>query len=143
MKNTTLSKKLKDYKIPKRKNLGTAICPECKQRFPKKTHYQIYCKRRCSNRAYRRNHPERRTEKDIARAYQYNEIKWLRREFYNLFSSNPKKALELKRQMEIEEGEEFVDFALGNILERPYFKKLIATYDKFKSVFEEKPEALV
>jgi hypothetical protein len=108
-----------------------AVCPICKKRFTKNTPTQIYCKDSCKQKAYQKK-PRKYSKKDIERYYLYNQVRWLRKELYDLIKSNPYEALRLRKKMIEEEGEEFTEWAVGKVFKDPFFKKMKDAFDLAK-----------
>lgn len=100
----------------------TGICAECGKRFKPKNHKQIYCNDPCNY--------------DIARGkvprLKYWYITSSRAKFRKMYRSNPDEALKLVKQMEKEEGSEFVDMVLDGMMKTNEFKHLSKIYNKYK-----------
>jgi len=67
--------------------------------------------------------------------FKYHIIKVIRTEFWRLLKSNPKKAFEVEKQMEKEEGKEFRDMVLDGITESGDFNRMMDIYNKYEMVF--------
>jgi len=103
-----------------------AICPICGKEFKKTKRNQKYCHNPCSY-----DYNEKRKYVGLT----YHQIKVLRSKFFSLSKSNPEKALEFREQMIAEEGKEFANLALGNIIESDLFKKLETAHSKYKHLW--------
>lgn len=98
--------------------LQQKICPVCKNEFTKRAPNQIYCCPECREVAEQASSRQNGFEYTI----KHNAIASLRRSYYKLLSSNPAKALEMKKIMEEEEGPEFTALALDGIVEQEFSK---------------------
>jgi len=107
--------------IPKQK------CIVCNKLFKPKVRTQKYCHNPC-NGAY--------SEKNKFKHLRYHYIKIIRSQFVELIKSNPKKAISFRNEMEKEEGKEFTDMVLSDIIEKPTFKNLIDIQQKYTSVWD-------
>jgi len=100
----------------------TGICAECGKKFKLKNYNQIYCNDPCNY--------------DTARGKGARLVYWhittIRAMFKRMCRSNPNEALELAKQMEKEEGPEFVDMVLDGMTETDEFKQLSKIYNKYE-----------
>ena len=123
-----LLKKLKVFKNTKTNVIFyKKKCKICGKYFWTDNNKRVYCYNPCSH-SY--------TPKMKDKVLRHFFIKYLKADFYKLIRDNPQKAIELSEQIEKEEGKEFKDLVLGNFTEKPQFKKMMDTYNKYKKVFE-------
>jgi len=104
-----------------------AICEACGKEFIKKSALQKYCQEPCNYRY---------AGMGKVHAMNYLYINSIRRTFYHLCKSNPDKAKEYQLSMLEEEGPEFTQKVLGDILQRKEFIHIKEIYDKYKNLWE-------
>lgn len=143
---TTIRNKIKKHIGLDRRYAGFGQCPICKTRFGKDVHGQVYCSDSCQKigaEEKRRAWEDRQYSVEKYKKYlKYISIVEIRKEFWRLIKSNPKKALAYYQEMKKEEGEEFTMMTLGTIINSNTFKEMSAVYQKFQTVFEaDIPEA--
>ena len=106
----------------------TKKCIVCNKKFLTFNSYKKYCGNPCHSGYVEGSDAQ-------TKAFEYQNIKILRCEFWRLIKRNPKEAVELEKQMLKEEGKEFTKKALGEITKSDKFKEYMNIYKKYKGVF--------
>jgi len=103
-------------------------CSICGKAFWSINSKRLYCYNPCDCR-YKKD------TKSYEKSINYHYLKVIRSDFWKLVKSNPSKALKYRQNIIDEEGEEFADFVLGEIIKSEEFKHLMLIHDKYKKVF--------
>jgi len=108
-------------------------CPICGNIFWTSNKTAIYCNNPCTG-----NYVDGSSAQEKSLRYLY--IRAIRKDFWHVLKSNPKRALKIEKQMEKEDGKDFKDMVLDGITKTEEFDEMMNIYNKYKKCFGEKNE---